>query len=132
MWWVEFDTNQTLPQQAIGAPAIVHAAQASFMSAAIPAPGDFYYFYSHLFETGIWVVHAEKGHDGKAEKRHGKLLPWKVQFFKGITVMAEGIDGNCRRCRRVISGLYLNGYSMHAFTDNLIKVALTSFLSLGS
>ena len=26
---------------------------------------------------------------------------------EGITAMAEGIDGNCRRCRRVISGLYM-------------------------
>ena len=71
MWWVEFDTNQTLPwhaaqarigaaaistrdaaQARIGAAAIstcavssiVHAAQASFMSAAMPVRGDFYYF----------------------------------------------------------------------------------------
>ena len=75
------------------------------MSAAIwqrHARGDFY-----LFETEIWVVRAEKGHDGNAEKRRGKLLPWKVNFFKVITAMAEGIDGNCRRCRRVISGLMI-------------------------
>ena len=70
----------------------------------------FLLFYSHLFETGIWVGRAEKGHDGNAEKRHGKLLPWKVTFLKGITAMAEGIDGNCRRCRRVISGLNTHHY----------------------
>ena len=63
----------------------------------------------YYFETGIWVMRAEKGHDGNAEKRHGKLLPWKVTFFKGITAMAEGIGGNCRRCRRVISGLTIYG-----------------------
>ena len=33
MWWVEFDTNQTL-----------HAAQALLMGAAMLAHGDFYYF----------------------------------------------------------------------------------------
>ena len=80
----------------------MHAADASFMSAAMPTRGDFFLFCSHLFETGIWVVRAEKGHDGNAEKRHGKLLPWKVNFFKGITAMAEG---NCCRCRCVISRL---------------------------
>ena len=32
-------------------------------------------------------MRAEKGHDGNAEKRHGKLLPWKVIFFKGITAV---------------------------------------------
>ena len=43
----------------------------------------------------------------QCRKRHGKLLPWKVTFLKGITAMAAGIDGNCRRCRRVISGLLI-------------------------
>ena len=33
-------------------------------------------------------MRAEKGHDGNAEKRHGKLLPWKVTFLKGITAIA--------------------------------------------
>ena len=94
---------------------LVHAAQASFMSAAMPVCGNFYYFILTLFETGIWVVRAEKGHDGNAEKRHGKLLPWKVTFLKGITAMAEGIDGNCRRCRRVISGAVYGNYYINSY-----------------
>ena len=32
-------------------------------------------------------MRAEEGHDGK-------LLPWKMKFFKGLAAMAEGIDGN--------------------------------------
>ena len=48
MWWVEFDTNQTLPYSGkarLDGGCILHyAAQASFMSAAMPARGDFYYF----------------------------------------------------------------------------------------
>ena len=50
---------------------------------------------------------AASGHIGNAEERHGKSLPWKVAFLKGITAMAEGIDGNCRR---VISGLMFYFY----------------------
>ena len=84
---------------------LAHAAQASFMSAVIwqrhARARQFLLFLSFLrLKFGSCVQ--KIGHDGNAEKRHGKLLPWKVKFFKGITAMAEGIDGNCRR---VISGL---------------------------
>ena len=48
MWWVEFDTNQTLPYSGKARRRLYttlhYAAQASFMSAAMPARGDFYYF----------------------------------------------------------------------------------------
>ena len=40
--------------------------------AATSAAMRFLLFCSHLFETGIWVVRAEKGHDGNASFCRGK------------------------------------------------------------
>ena len=81
MWWVEFDTNQTLPWLGwIGARdgwLARYVAQASFMSAAMPVRGDFYYFILTLLRLEYGSCVQKKGHDGNAEKRHGKFCRGK-------------------------------------------------------
>ena len=66
MWWVEFDTNQTLPWRPArahgGCILLYYAARASFISAAMPVRGDFYYFVptfltSHLQSIFLKLIH---------------------------------------------------------------------------
>ena len=106
MWWVEFDTNQTLPQHAGAAGSAgscvytILCMQRRHCSWALPCPraAIFIILFPPFWDRNLGRA-CRKGHDGNASCCRGK-----GNLLRASRAMTEGIDGNSMPS--VISGLH--------------------------